>query len=255
MNQVLNEFFLCFFSYLDTKSNQKSSVVYRRRASTSDPSMYIIGITGLSCSGKTTLSERLQARLGGPDRCLLISMDDYYKELTKEEYAVLHDDDAAVNFDTPAALDFDLLRRNLAEIRQGEANVRLPRFDLATCVIAAWRDVPPRKYKYVVLEGLFVFSDPHVASLCNLKVWVETGEYVCALRRFIKFTYSIKGYTHDYVYNQCVKYVIPGQEMFVKPVKKCCDFFINGEKDTVNYVDMIVRFVEGQDQEKKVDSN
>jgi uridine kinase len=205
--------------------------------------MYIIGITGLSCSGKTTLSERLQTHLG-VDHCLLISMDDYYKELSQAEYAVLHDDEAAINFDTPAALDLLLLRQNLVDIKRGERTVRLPKFDLATCVVTAWRDIPPNKYKYIIVEGLFVLSDPDIVSLCNLKIWVETSEYVCALRRFVKFTYSIKGYTHDYVMNQCVKYVIPGQEMFIKPLKKCCDFFINGEKDTVNYVDMIGRFVE-----------
>lgn len=47
--------------------------------------MFIIGITGLSCSGKTTLSKNLQNSLGADD-CLIISMDDYYKELTDEQY-------------------------------------------------------------------------------------------------------------------------------------------------------------------------
>jgi uridine kinase len=218
--------------------------------------MYIIAVTGLSCSGKTTLSEKLRASLSSShgsdndkdndkdnDDCLLISMDDYYKELTPEQYAILHDDAAAINFDTPDAIDFSLLIQNLVDIRRGEATVLLPKFDLASCLVTSWQTVPPNKYKYVIVEGLFVLADAQLAELCNLKVWVETGEYVCALRRFIKFTYSIKGYTHDYVYNQCVKYVIPGQERFIKPVKKICDFFVNGEKDTSNYVDMIARFV------------
>ncbi len=47
--------------------------------------MFIIGITGLSCSGKTTLSQNLQKMLGA-NECLCISMDDYYKELTDDLY-------------------------------------------------------------------------------------------------------------------------------------------------------------------------
>ena len=202
--------------------------------------MYIIGITGLSCSGKTTLSLNLQKCLG--DECLLISMDDYYKELTDEQYKVLHDDEAVINFDTPEQLNLELLKSNLNDIKNNNA-IEIPKFDLSSCVITSWLHIPANKYKYIILEGVFIFSDPDIANLCNLKIWIETSDYVCALRRFIKFTCSIKGYSHDYVYNQCLKFVIPGQEKHIKPLKKYCDFFINGEKNDINYVDMIVKYI------------
>ncbi len=206
--------------------------------------MYIIGITGLSCSGKTTLAQSLQSHLG--DACLSLSMDDYYKELTPDQYAILHNDEACINFDTPDVIDFRLLKSNLNDIKNNNP-AQLPKFDIATCRISQRINVPANRYKYLILEGVFIFSDPEIAALCNLKIWIETSEYVCALRRFIKFTCSIKGYSHDYVYNQCLKYVIPGQEKYVKPVKSLCDFFINGERNEVNYVDMIVKHILGVD--------
>ena len=202
--------------------------------------MYIIGITGLSCSGKTTLSKRLHRSLG-EENCLLISMDNYYKELTPEQYKILHNDEAEINFDHPDAINFDLLRSNLRDIKNNVNNVKLPKFDLGSCVITEWEAVPENKYKYIILEGLLIFSDLEVADLCNFKIWIETSDYVCALRRFIKFTQTIKGYTHDYVYNQCIKFVIPGQDKFVKPVKKICDFLVNGEKDCKD--DMLVKYI------------
>lgn len=204
--------------------------------------MYVIGITGLSCSGKTTLSQKLQKTLGA-ENCLLLSMDDYYKELTQEQYEILHNDNAEINFDTPEQIDFDLMKRTLNDIKQNKKQVKVPKFDLASCVITSWTTIEPGQYKYIILEGLFIFNDTDIANLCNLKIWVETSDYVCALRRFIKFTLSIKGYSHDYVYNQCLKYVIPGQEKYIKPIKKLCDFFINGEKDDINYVEMIVKYI------------
>lgn len=202
--------------------------------------MYIIGITGLSCSGKTTLSKKLQSYLGSD--CLSLSMDDYYKVLTAEQYAVLHNDDAAINFDTPDAIDFGLMKSNLADIKNNTPT-DIPQFDIGSCTITSWLNIPANKYKYIILEGVFIFSDPEITNMCNLKIWIETSEYICALRRFIKFTTSIKGYSHDYVYNQCIKFVIPGQEKYVKPLKKHCDFFINGEKNDVNYVDLIVKYI------------
>lgn len=92
--------------------------------------MFIIGITGLSCSGKTTLSDSLKEILG-ENECLLMSMDDYYKELTPEQYKVLYDDEAAINFDEPDAIDMDLLINHLEAIRQNKP-VDLPKYDLGT---------------------------------------------------------------------------------------------------------------------------
>ncbi len=86
--------------------------------------MYIIGITGLSCSGKTTLSQNLQKCLG--DECLLLSMDDYYKELTEEQYKVLHDDEAVINFDTPEQINLQLLKSNLNDIKNNNS-VAIPK--------------------------------------------------------------------------------------------------------------------------------
>ena len=175
--------------------------------------MFIIGITGLSCSGKTTVSEKLKHFLG-ENECLLMSMDDYYKELTPEQYKVLYDDQAEINFDQPDAINFELLVNHLNDIKTDKP-VDLPKFDLGSCVVTSHLHVEPFKYKYIILEGVFIFSDEKLKKLIDLKIWVEASEYVCALRRFIKYTRDIEGYTPDFVYNQCIKHVIPGKNISV----------------------------------------
>lgn len=170
--------------------------------------MFIIGIVGLSCSGKTTLGEVLREKLGHND-CLLMSLDDYYKELSPEEYKILHDDQAAINFDCPEAIDYELLNHHLTSIRD-RVQVSIPKFDLGSCVVTKFLSVSPGQYKYIILEGCFLFCNETLKSLFDLTVWVETSEYICALRRFIKYTKDIQGYNAQYVYNQCIKHVIPG---------------------------------------------
>lgn len=192
--------------------------------------MHFIAITGLSCSGKTTLSVKLQRQLG--DNCLLISMDNYYKQLTPEQYEILHNDSADINFDTPDMIDFERLKSDLRRIRDGK-ETQLPKFDIGTCLISDGPIVMPNKYEHIILEGLFTLCDDELARLFDLKIWVETSDYVCALRRFMKFTVQIKGYTADYIYNQCIKYVIPGQEKWIKPFKSQCDLFVNGENGSL----------------------
>ena len=203
--------------------------------------MFVIGITGLSCSGKTTLSEQLRDALGKDD-CILLSMDDYYKELTEEQSKILYDDNAEINFDTPDAIDFDQMNSHLKSIING-VPVDIPRFDLGSCVVTRKDHVPAGRFKYIILEGVFIFCDQRISDLCNVRIWTEAGEYLCALRRFIKYTRDIQGYTADFVYNQCVKFVIPGQEKYIKPCKILCDLIYNGEKKEAIYVDMLVHFI------------
>jgi uridine kinase len=189
--------------------------------------MFIVGITGLSCSGKTTLSDSLQEVLGKDD-CLLISMDDYYKELTEEQSKVLYNDTAEIDFDCPDAIDFDLLISHLESIFN-QREVDIPRYDLGSCVITSYTKVLPNQFKYVIIEGVFLFCNERLSRLIDLKVWTESNEYVCALRRFIKYSRDIKGYTHDYIYNQCVKFVIPGT-IFFQNYPSSVSSFKNGTK-------------------------
>lgn len=207
--------------------------------------IFIIGVTGKSCSGKTTLSLKLQARLN-LERCLLISMDDFYKELTPEQQRLMRTDDSIVNFDSPEAIDFELLKKTLHALKNSNNEsdlVEIPKFDQEKCVITSWRSVAPSKYKYIIVEGLFLLHDPELAKCFDFKIWVETRDYVCALRRFMKFSVLLKGYTHDYIYNQCIRYVIPGQEKYIKPTKTFCDIFANGEIDDTSSLNMIVNYI------------
>ena len=173
-----------------------------------NPKMFLVGVTGLSCSGKTHLSQKLKESLG--DECLYISLDDYYKELSEEERSILYKNEAFINFDTPDAIDFKRLLGDLTHLLNHK-KTELPQFDLGKCVITKTVTVNPEHYKYIILEGVFMFNDETLKNLCNLKIWVETSEYICGLRRFIKWTKHIEGYTTDYVYNQCVKFVVPGR--------------------------------------------
>ena len=172
--------------------------------------MYVIGITGISCCGKTELSQNLRNNLNClADECLILSMDDYYRELTEQQSKLLYDDAAVINFDEPDAINFDLFVSHVTDIVNNKP-VRVPKFDLGSCVVTENLLIEPKKYKYLILEGVFIFNNERLRDLCNLKIWVEARDYVCALRRFMKYTRDIQGYTPEFVYAQCIKFVIPG---------------------------------------------
>ncbi len=160
------------------------------------------------------MSEKLKETLG-KEETLLISMDDYYKELSEEQSKILYDNEALINFDCPDAINFDLMIEHLEAIIN-DKEIDLPKFDLGSCVVTNYLKVTPNKYKYIIVEGVFLLCDERVRNLLNLKIWCESSEYICALRRFIKYSRDIQGYTPDFIYNQCIKFVIPGNIRFSK---------------------------------------
>ena len=76
--------------------------------------MLVIGIAGGSGSGKTTVVRSIQKKLKG--NVVVIPQDSYYKDsshLPMEERQ-------KINFDHPDAIDFDLLKDQVAQLKQGK---------------------------------------------------------------------------------------------------------------------------------------
>ena len=62
----------------------------------------MIGVTGGTASGKTSLCMHIVERIGL--ECCYLALDSFYKGLSEEE----HHNAENYNFDHPSAIDFDL---------------------------------------------------------------------------------------------------------------------------------------------------
>ena len=108
----------------------------------------LIGIAGGSGSGKSTLARSLFEILS-PDRCLVVSFDDYYRDLSHSAPAGR----AAVNFDHPDSLDAELFGRHLDALRAGRPG-------LAACDF--YEDEPLRDPEHPLLALDNVVCTPHI---------------------------------------------------------------------------------------------
>ena len=88
---------------------------------------YLIGISGGTASGKTTLCKELFQNLSGIDDCILLSMDNFYFGLSKEQ----HDDAENYNFDHPDSLDFDEMYKVVLKLLKHE-DAEIPNYDFST---------------------------------------------------------------------------------------------------------------------------
>ena len=90
----------------------------------------IILLAGPSSSAKTTTAGRIRHMLRGMGvRCHMVSLDDYYRTRTDDNYPLTAD--GKPDLESPYALDVPLLNRHLEMLGAGE-EVRVPHFDFPT---------------------------------------------------------------------------------------------------------------------------
>lgn len=103
--------------------------------------MIIVGITGGSGSGKTTIANKLVEALGA-DNCLLISADRYFLTSVDPEH----------NFDCPDAYDNAQMDHHLSCLRNGQS-ITMPSFDFPSYTQLPGNVVSsPRPY--LIVEGI-----------------------------------------------------------------------------------------------------
>ena len=179
---------------------------------------FVIGVAGGTCSGKTTVAERL-VDLVGTDRLALIRQDAYYIDRTHQAF----DDRARANYDHPDAFDWELMNQQLAALLAGET-IPLPVYDYADhnrskdVVMVAPAPI-------VVFEGILALYDATLRDLFDLRVFVDTDADVRLIRRLQRDVRD-RGRTPDSIMNQYMTTVRPSHIQFIEPSKRYADVII-----------------------------
>jgi uridine kinase len=184
------------------------------------PKPFIIGVTGGSASGKTSVCEAIVSALSLPWVGLL-SMDRYYKVLSQDEIDVCKK--GLYNFDHPDAFDVDQLYEDIVQLRQGKA-VDVPVYDFVTHSRSPQCD---RMYgvDIVIVEGILLFYNPKIRELLDLKIYVDTDNDLRLSRR-IKRDIVERGRSVENVLDQYQRTVKPSFEQFIQPTKRFADLIV-----------------------------
>lgn len=176
---------------------------------------FLIGVAGGTCSGKTTVSERL-AELSGEDHLALIKLDSYYLRRSHETL----EQRARANYDHPEAFDWELLNQHLAQLCDGES-VPVPVYDFAHHDRSDdVRIVHPAAI--VVVEGILVLWEPQLRHRFDLKVFVDTEADIRLIRRLHRDVLT-RGRTPESIIQQYLETVRPAHEQFIEPSKRYAD--------------------------------
>jgi uridine kinase len=180
-----------------------------------DQRPFLIGVAGGTCSGKTTVSEKL-AELAGGEHLALIKLDSYYMS---RSYLPI-EERAKVNYDHPDAFDWQLLNDHLAALSAG-ASVPVPVYDYTNHDRSGDVRVV-RPASIVVVEGILVLWEPQLRERFDLKVYIDTDPDIRLIRRLQRDVVS-RGRTHDSIIEQYLTTVRPAHDQFIEPSKRFAD--------------------------------
>lgn len=126
----------------------------------------VVGVSGVSCGGKTTVATGLLAWLNKSEQnATVVTQDDFYKpasELPMNTFTNF------LEFDEPESVRMDLIKQKIEE----------------------WLDEPveldQEDAQILIVEGTMIFTDPSICDLCDLRYLVHVDFEVAKYRRSLR---------------------------------------------------------------------
>lgn len=178
----------------------------------------IIGVTGGSGSGKTTVAHAIFDQLHG-NSIQIITQDTYYNDQANMTMA----ERKQVNYDHPLAFDTDLLVQQIDDLRHNQS-IEMPVYDY-TQYTRSNETVHVEPQDVIILEGILILDDERLRDLMDIKVFVDTDSDLRIIRR-IKRDMQERGRSLDSVIDQYLATVKPMYHQFVEPTKRYADIIV-----------------------------
>lgn len=132
---------------------ERDMIEVARRVSRA-PMLKLLGLTGPTCSGKTTAAKKLTDYLERHGhRVHVISIDDFYYDLEILHRRAEDDPDVEIDYDSEDTIDVELLRQK-AESLLACKRTELPRFDFKTGKRMRGQIIDPTPDDVFLFEGI-----------------------------------------------------------------------------------------------------
>lgn len=197
---------------------------------------YLIGITGGSGSGKTSLIKKLREYFA-PDEVCIISQDDYYKP----RHLQLIDENGVRNFDLPESIEYEQLAIDIKKLLHYQAIERME-------YVFNNETKKPKKLIFlpapiIVIEGLFVFHfEKLMEKPYDIRLFINAKDNIRVIRR-IKRDRIERNYPLEDVLYRYEHHVMPSYEKYIEPYVRRADLVINNNYDFDAALEVLRSFI------------
>ena len=200
--------------------------------------MLVIGIAGGTGSGKTTVVNKIIQSLPSGEVAVL-PQDSYYRDSSHIPVS----ERSKINFDEPASIEWELLERQLVELKNGHT-IQMPTYSYLTCTRQPETvTVEPRDV--VIVEGILILTQPRLRDLLDIKVFVD-ADADDRLIRVISRDCVERGRTPMMVISRYEKVLKPMHNMYIEPTKRYADLIVpQGGNNTVA-INLLTDYIESR---------
>ncbi len=185
--------------------------------------MFIIGITGGTGSGKTTIINKIN-KLFNQSNISLLSSDSYYKDNSNLNFS----EREKLNYDTPDAIDFDLLNNHIRLLKTGQ-HINVPHYCFSTHLRLNTSTLFKPK-KILIIEGILILSNRTLRDQIDYNVFLDCSRDT-RFRRRLKRDINERGRNYEDVIKLFENRLDKMHQIHVKPMKKECDLVLETENN------------------------
>lgn len=180
--------------------------------------MLVIGIAGGSGSGKTTVVKAITENID--QKVVVIPQDCYYKDcgdLSDEEKR-------SHNYDHPDAIEWDLLCKQLKELKEGKA-IDQPIYSFISCSRSKTETTRVEPADVIIIEGILIFTCEELRNQLDVKIFVDADDDD-RLMRVMERDISERGKDVHWVIERYSRTVKPMYLQFIEPSKRYADIIV-----------------------------
>ena len=195
--------------------------------------MFIIGITGGTGSGKTTIINKVN-KLFNQSNIGLLSSDSYYKDNSNLNFS----ERDKLNYDTPDAIDFDLLNNHI-KLLKNDQDIDVPHYCFNTHLRLSTSTLFKSK-KILIIEGILILSNRTLRDQIDYNVFLNCSRDTRFKRR-LERDISERGRSYEDVIKLFENRLDKMHQTHVEPMKKECDLVLDTENNTK--IDLLIDII------------
>ena len=215
---------------------------FSRRLISNPDKRIMIGITGESASGKSTICREISNVIKSFEMPVtILTTDNYFNDISElikiyGTFDALRDN--GYDVDSPESFQLDILKEDLEKISNGE-DIYSPEYLLNGTGVSVPRAKFVPSNKIVVVEGMAsMYKD--IKDIFDIKVYVETDINI-RRDRFMTRAYMERNQDLDNAKKHW-DYILVAGEKYVQPAREEADIIINGDTN-LNYFKHILEYI------------
>lgn len=212
---------------------------FTRRIISNPSKRMLIGVTGESASGKSTICHEIKnviEKLSMP--VTVLSTDNYFNDISEliNKYGSFDNlRDNGYDLDAPSNFQLEILRNDLENLAQGN-DIKAPMYLPNGTGVSVANALEVLSQKIIVVEGIATMYDD-IKDIFDIKIYVET-ENELRKTRFINRAVHERNQDKENALKHW-NYIASAGEKYVKPFRNIADLVLNGNSDLMYFREML----------------